>query len=134
MINAVLCKIFAVISWRVKTDDSFHAEFLENGQIVFGTEHFVLKLTQIYSKLVQTLVIGRTEPNQLIRNNPIEVSIFQLFKVFIGIQIKFLETEPLQLHGVLQTHQTVENLPLYKKYCALVRTVPIARISKRFQI
>jgi hypothetical protein len=46
MINAVLCKILAVISWRVKTDDGFHAEFLENGQIVFGTEHFVLKLTQ----------------------------------------------------------------------------------------
>lgn len=31
MINAVLCKILAVISGRVKTDDSFHAEFLENG-------------------------------------------------------------------------------------------------------
>jgi hypothetical protein len=42
MFDTVLNKLFLVISGHIEPDDSFHAEFLKDRDVLFGTEKLVL--------------------------------------------------------------------------------------------
>jgi len=108
MVDSVLDKLFPIISRGIQSYYSLHSKFLEYWNELFRTKQSILQSRQKnYPILIFTSIIRRAESDQLIRNNPIKVSIFQLFVVFVLTEIELLETEPPELNCILQPLQTL---------------------------
>ena len=60
----------------------------------------------------------------LTRNNPVQITVFNFFVVLILLHIEFFEVVPAVLDGELQTLQ-------YFQYLAVVRARTSARVSER---
>lgn len=67
----------------VETDDQTHVQRTENGKVVPGCEVGVALFVSFVS-------MWTGEGQQLARNNPIQISVFQLFIVQILLNVEFL--------------------------------------------
>lgn len=63
---------------------------------------------------------------ELARDNPVEVSVLDLFVVFVLAGIELVIVVPAELEPLLEALQTVE-------HSALIKAVAFARITERFQ-
>ena len=100
MSNFVICKGPLVIFGFIKPDDPVDAHLLENVDV----------LTRVMTKslLLVSFFNWTHEGNESVWNNPIQVSIFDLFIMLVFLHIESSEVIPTKLDGPLETLETVK--------------------------
>lgn len=110
---AVLGESFSFVLFFVKSDDKIDAKFLEDGNIVFWSECSPLRMIkgrESYSLSIFWLAGRSRESDKLAWNNPVEIAVLDLLKIFVISQIEALNVKPLQLDCVIETSEAVQDL------------------------
>lgn len=93
MINSILNELLSVILIRLVQSD-----YVCNSKV---TEYFEVILWGIpvlwLARYLLSIVYGAHEGNKLSRDNPVQVTILNLFVVFILSRVKILKTVPAKL-------------------------------------
>lgn len=113
MLDAVFGKTVCLVGFVIEANHESDSQFLKNGHIVLRAEQLVLSLQQNYSIFVDSLVIGRAKGDELVGNDPVQITILDSLVVLVLLQIELLIVEPAQLDGVVQTPQAVKQLSYY---------------------
>ena len=101
MIDAIADELIFVVLRFIKSNDSRHIEMLENLEIVFRGVSSPLKLANVVER--------SHEGNELVWDNPVEVSIFDLLVVLILLIIEFTELVPAESNCVFKALQAVQD-------------------------
>jgi len=115
VLDTVLLKSFTVVLLVVKSHNHSNTELLKDRDIVFRSESSV-------TIGVSRLVTRTTEGNELTRNDPVKITIFNLLIEFVVSEVESLDVEPLELNGVFKTSKTVED-------AASIRRIGVTSIS-----
>jgi hypothetical protein len=98
VLDAALYELLFLVLGLVKTNHQGHAELLENGNVVIGSEATVLVSDILWPR----------EGNKLSWHDPVEVSIFDLLIVLILLDVEGGVAVPSEFHGVFKSAEAVE--------------------------
>ena len=101
MVDAVADEFVFVVLRFVEANDSRHVEMLENLEIVFGGISSALKLANVVERA--------HEGDELVRDYPVEVSIFDLLVVLVLLVVELTELVPSESDCVFQALQAVQD-------------------------
>jgi len=102
MVDTVLDESVFIILFIVKSDDSGNSEFLEDGNIIFRSESSV-------AFSISGLVRGSTESNKLAGDDPVQVTVLNLFIELIVSEVEIFNIKELELNAVLQTSKSIQD-------------------------
>jgi len=115
VLDTVLLKSFTVVLLVVKSHNHSDSELLEDGNVVFRGKSSV-------TISISWLVRRSREGDELTRNDPVKITIFNLLIEFVVSEVESLDVEPLELNGVFKTSKTVED-------AASIRRIGVTSIS-----
>lgn len=121
MLYASLDELFPVVFLVVEADDFGDAEPFEDGDVEFGGKLEFLRIA---------LVLGRAEGCELLRYDPIEITVFRLFVVLVFIQTEGGGIVPAEFDGPLKSFEAVQNLRPRESYSAVVARNCAQRVPK----
>lgn len=101
MIDAIADKLILVIFGFIESDNTCHVEMLENLKVVLRCVASSLELANV--------IEWAHEGNELVRYDPVQVTVFNLLVVLILLVIKLPEFVPAEAYGVLEALQAVQD-------------------------
>jgi len=105
---------FLFVLHLVQSDDLIHADVVEDVYVLGWMVPVAVPLV--------TLLHRAHEGHEFVRDNPVKVTVFDLFVVFVFLYVKGFEVVPPESLGVLQALQNVQN-------CAAVEAVTLGCVS-----
>lgn len=102
MVDTILDESLFIVLFIVKSDDSGNSELFEDGDIIFRSESSV-------TFSISGLVRGATESNELAWNDPVQVTVFDLFVELVVSKVEILDVKEFKLDAVLQTSEAVQD-------------------------
>jgi len=102
VVDTVLDESVFIILLIVKSNDSGDSKLLEDGDIIFRSESSV-------AFSISGLVRGATESNELARNDPVQVTVFDLFIELVVSEVEIFNIEELELNAILQTSESIQD-------------------------
>lgn len=109
MLNSLFKKPMRVISFIVQPQNHFYPHLFKDWNIVSWRKHSILQIiNKKYPIFIYTWVIRRTKRNKLIWYDPIQITVFNPFIMFIFIQVELLVIKPTNFYRILQSSQTIQ--------------------------
>lgn len=99
MLQSLVGKLLAIVGSFVQADDKCDTKFLENGDVVIGSERAV---SICY-------VEGARERDKLSWNDPVQISVFNALEMLILLHIKLGVIVPSELDCILHALKRVQN-------------------------
>ena len=108
--DILLGEVRSIVGFVIQPNHSGHFQFFEYGHVVVGRKCAILRVGRGYVVLIDGFIGGGAECDELVGDDPVEVSVLDLLVVLVLGQAKGLVVEPPQSDRVLQPPQTVQQL------------------------
>ena len=112
MFYPVFCKFRFVILWFIQSNNKTNIHLFKNGNIIFWSE-WAISISHIKRS---------RECHELAWKNPVKISVLDLFKMLVLLNIKSCVIIPAQSYSILETLEAV-------KIDTLIRTRSHGRVS-----
>jgi len=102
VVDTILDESLFIVLFIVKSNDSGDSELLEDRDIIFRSESSV-------AFSISGLIRRATESNEFAWNDPVQITIFNLFIELVVSEVEILDVKEFELDAVLQTSEAVQD-------------------------